>query len=555
MRVIELELSGFTSHALTRVAFPERGVVLVRGENGAGKSSLVDAVSFGGWGKTLRGKPPWPKDGTPRTRVALVCTGGLSIVRERRGAKNLLEWSSERVAAREYESPTHAQTALTTEVGAWEVWRRAHVFSSADAAHFSGATDAERKRLVEAVLGLTRFDPALKACRADLKAARTALASAQATFAGAQAKLDGARARREAAAAVLERTRALAPPPLPAAPDEEAGAKAARSLKALRDAVREAQARLSRLDRAEGAEAAQEQAARKRADRLAADACPTCAQPIGAELRATLTADVDAAHARCVEAQAAAVRGRAEVQDELDDLADEMSTLEKISARHASALREYAEAAKAETRHRRGVAASEQELAAAVAEVPLAEQAVAAAEAALTAARREVEILDAVETVLGLDGVRAQMLGRSLRAISAVASTWLPRFGRPDLSVAIRAHREKGDGEMADEIVIDTGGGGGGHGYDAMSAGERRRVDAAILMGLSAVASHGEPGTLWFDEFLDGLDAAGVAAAVDALEELAQDRCVVVITHNDDLASKVRAVQRINVAHGAITVT
>jgi predicted MPP superfamily phosphohydrolase len=39
-------------------------------------------------------------------------------------------------------------------------------------------------------------------------------------------------------------------------------------------------------------------------------------------------------------------------------------------------------------------------------------------------------------------------------------------------------------------------------------------------------------GTLWFDEVFDVLDEDGVTAVCATLEELAAERCVVVITHN-----------------------
>jgi recombinational DNA repair ATPase RecF len=39
--------------------FPDRGLVLVTGPNGHGKSSLIESVAFGCWGETLRGRSPW----------------------------------------------------------------------------------------------------------------------------------------------------------------------------------------------------------------------------------------------------------------------------------------------------------------------------------------------------------------------------------------------------------------------------------------------------------------------------------------------------------------
>jgi DNA repair exonuclease SbcCD ATPase subunit len=51
MRVDGLELDGYTNHKGTAVRFPSRGVMVVTGTNGSGKSSLLEAV---GWAGSLR---------------------------------------------------------------------------------------------------------------------------------------------------------------------------------------------------------------------------------------------------------------------------------------------------------------------------------------------------------------------------------------------------------------------------------------------------------------------------------------------------------------------
>ena len=58
MNVHEIRLTGFMSHDDTAVALPDRGLVVLTGDNGAGKSSLIEAVAVALWGKTLRGTDP-----------------------------------------------------------------------------------------------------------------------------------------------------------------------------------------------------------------------------------------------------------------------------------------------------------------------------------------------------------------------------------------------------------------------------------------------------------------------------------------------------------------
>ena len=69
----------------------------------------------------------------------------------------------------------------------------------------------------------------------------------------------------------------------------------------------------------------------------------------------------------------------------------------------------------------------------------------------------------------------------------------------------------------------------------------------ALLFALAetaAAASGRDAGTLWVDEAFDSLDVDGVASVVEALEEIAKERCVVVITHNADLAARLPAVSK-----------
>jgi DNA repair exonuclease SbcCD ATPase subunit len=89
--------------------------------------------------------------------------------------------------------------------------------------------------------------------------------------------------------------------------------------------------------------------------------------------------------------------------------------------------------------------------------------------------------------------------------------------------------------------------GAGGGSYKGASAGQRRRIDVALLFALSelAVASRGAmPGTLFVDEVFDVLDDEGVESVGAAMQEVAQDRCVLVVTHNPDLVRALRPARR-----------
>src|SRR5512144_2867020 len=160
MHISQIRMAGFTRHAETFLQLPERGVVLVTGPNGSGKSSLIEAVDTGIWGKTLRGSPPWSDE---KGSVSLV-VDDLTIGRKYNGRGTLLKWQRGGAEPVIFENQTKAQDALIAVLGDFDVWRKTHCFSASDAALFTTATDAERKRLLEVILDLEKFDIAARAC-------------------------------------------------------------------------------------------------------------------------------------------------------------------------------------------------------------------------------------------------------------------------------------------------------------------------------------------------------------------------------------------------------
>ncbi len=179
MIVERIGMERFMSYTeLTHVDLPSEGIVLVTGDNGAGKSSLIEAVSVALWGKTLRGTAPW-HDGVQGAVEVSLCDGRVVMRARTAKGKNEVKFRERDLTMREFDTATKAQAALDPIVGSHDVWKRTCVFSSQDAAHFTLATDAERKRLLEKLLGLERFDAALVACRRDLHVAEATLGKRQ----------------------------------------------------------------------------------------------------------------------------------------------------------------------------------------------------------------------------------------------------------------------------------------------------------------------------------------------------------------------------------------
>jgi DNA repair exonuclease SbcCD ATPase subunit len=163
MKVKRVALTNFFCLKSLRYELPERGVVLVTGENGRGKTTMtIEAACYAISGATFRGTPP--KD-EGATQVELETWDGLVISRKEAKSKSL-DWSYNGTSP-DADTTAKSKDALLALTGPPENWKRTHVFSAADLLAFSGSTDMERKLLLEELVGLGRFDEGYKRARAE----------------------------------------------------------------------------------------------------------------------------------------------------------------------------------------------------------------------------------------------------------------------------------------------------------------------------------------------------------------------------------------------------
>lgn len=539
MNIKEMVLEGITKHRKTHLVFPSKGIVLVTGKNGSGKSSIAEGPSIALWGETLRGANPW---GQSQGQVTVI-TDKVTVTRTRKGGRTALEWHLPDDAAAEYETTTKGQEALEKIVGSFELWQRSRVFSTQDAAHFTMATDAERKRLLESLLGLDRFDSALEAAKADLKVAANAQSNVSLQRVQAEASLAMVRSRLQEVAASK---------PTEATVDLAAlRAKAQQLDRFASDTMRELTeetAKLTDLARGSGAREATLAAAARRLTKLRGSECSECGQPINPKLRDELQALV-AQETQAIEQEKKGVaEAEAEIRAACRDLQADFRKLQQ----QALEVKQAIASAEAAQKQRDAL---EKRLAELQPQEGKAQAALAEAEAHVTAARDVVEELSACVTVLGIKGVRAHVLGKSLSGLERVANGWLARIAGPGLTLRLKPYTDKKTGGTMDAISLEVEGAGGGHGYKASSGGERRRIDVSLLLALAEVAraAHNEaPGTLFFDECFDTLDGEGIDGVSSTLSLLAQDRCVVVITHNPALAPALSPAVRWEVDDGQV---
>ena len=544
MHLREIVLEGFMAHQNTRLAFPERGLLVVLGENGAGKSSIIEGPAVGLWGKTLRGADPWNPEAKSWCVDVVTDTVVTRRDRSKKGTVGLV-WRKAGVDGFEnYATTTKAQQALEALIGAFDVWRRTHVFSSADAAHFSLATDAERKRLLESVLGLGAFDAALSLCR-------TRMRPVDEEYRGLLQRLDAAKAVLESETGRVEEARAALATVSEKLDDPAAlAAKAADLGKMLAqcdsDILRLTQEVTQARDAALVANG-EAKAANLRWEVLKKGKCPTCGQAITDAMRDEFKPTLEGAQAATAKAVDAANAVGARVRGELEELQEEKNSL--VARR--SELVSRGRATEVATRQRdifaKALEGAEQRL-------EKHRTVIAQAEEKVAEKLADLKVWRAAELVLGLKGVRAGLLGRTLNGLEAATNAHLARISNNRLTVRLRPYVEKKSGGVTDAIGMALEGAGGGFGYAASSQGERRRVDFALLLALAEVAAAAQgvqPGTLFFDEVFDSLDDGGIEAVASSLVALSESRAVVVVTHVPGIAERLPG-RRLRVAAGKV---
>ena len=543
MRIRSLDLNGFFSHKSTRLQFPATGLIVISGANGSGKTSIFEAVSVGGWGATLRGTSPWADEkGTIRMVTE---SPDLEVVRKRNGKTLKLDWlrpgdsEDDKALTR-----TKSQNALDTIIGAHDTWRKTSVFSSHDAALFTMSTDGERKRLLESVLGLAKFDAALKKCRDDLKAARREHDKLAHEIAVLEAKLESENRH------FSENQSTLASLPEVSAEDQ---ADKYTKLSAQRDDITtEIRALEQQIDGHNSSSAhisGALQSLEARALLCAKDQCPTCEQPIPEDMKKAAQSEL--ATAKAV-AKAKRSGHREEVQNlqlGVDELNDELSDVveQMQAARMAVQAAKTAEAQRARFQNLVDNA---------VTRIEQMEDSVADLGTKRLEYASEIDDLVYCERVLGIQGLRSHVLGKALSGLQDLANAWLDKLVGPGLQLKLTPYSEKKAGGVKESIGLEVIGAGGGYGYKGSSGGERRRIDVALLLALAEIAEAASGHThraIFFDEVMDSLDAEGTAAVADALRSLAQDRQVFVITHSQLLANSIAADVRLNVSDGKVT--
>lgn len=543
--VSTITMSHFTRYRRQQVDLPATGIVMITGDVGSGKSSIVEAVSHALWGKALREELCWQEGKEADVDVVMPSMR----VKRTNGKKKGLEYVVPGAQAPEHATLTKGQADLATYIGLWDVWRRINVFSAVDETSFVRAKDKERKTLLEQVLSLGHFDNALKLAKADYATTQMELNTAQASLTLAENGVNAANKRLSDATTGLSNIEE-SHEDLDALRDQLAQMKA--RLQATQEETRNMEGELRGLGEDVVRAQTEANAAQRRLDLLIGGQCPTCEQPIPDELIASLKDDI-------ATKQAEAARHAAADRVEQADLVDDVNANKTAEAELTGQISELVgkgksvRAAQVQINHWKSVLDTvESEIAEHRANIDQLTTRVS--EATVTLA----EIGVAVD-VLGLRGVRGQILEGSLTTIQQQANAWLSRLAGPGYEMQLSSTRDLKSGAVRDEISLEvreptrpTW-----HRFKSTSGGERTFWDVAMMLGLGAIVRAAgqidDSDTLFFDEIFKALDDDKKERAIDVLQELAETRCVVVITHDHHIKQKLKPDVHLSVADGVIT--
>jgi DNA repair exonuclease SbcCD ATPase subunit len=545
MRVRRIVAGQFMRYQQVDLLLPATGVVLITGNNGAGKSSVAEVVSHAAWGASLRKELGWRLEESGGVEIELEIEGGPCVIRRqarvgRTGKTTFrLHWEYGDYSSADYPTRTKAQEGLEGYIGTFRSWSAACVFNGSLEQGLAHMTDANRKRFLEGVLNLVSLERAYKMALEERRGAQATLGELEHELELVQARLEGLSSQREQLQQTTES--------LGSAAELEGLRTRSRGLQdeveRAREAEAEANAQLEQLRARLSGQQAEQLAARQAVRRVTQlDAvCPMCEQPIDPahqeELRATYNEECQGWSELVEQARGEVDAVMSKVQEARQVVSSKRQELAGMVAVGRRLAQEVEQRQKWETAQS-ALAEQEQVLTQQLGEV----------EGRVAESREELGLLDAACYVLGLRGVRAQVLGNALALLQNASNMWLGRLGLDRLSVECRM-----DG---DAVLFAVHGAGGGRGYGACSTGEKRRIDVALTLALGDMVAAGaglpQNSTLFMDELFDSLDEEGLGAAVALLEDLSSTRAVVVITHMPDLIDRLARAQRWHAEDGEL---
>lgn len=585
--LLSLDVQDFYSLGEVHLPLVGRGLLRLEGrnldasaanDNGAGKSSLPEALAWCLYGRTLRdgvGADDVVRIGAKQCSVSVMFRAeGIHYraARERTKGKTRLSLFGADADLTCLDI-VDTQARITALLGMdLLTFVNAVVYDRAELTRFSNAADADRKRILEGLLGIDIYErchevakrryaeveveerqtqaevqwaeQAAGTARKDIEEQRTASERWEETRLSELAALDGrlggyegvvARMRQAETQVAASRAEAKAKQDLRFAKQTEVGEELAR----LQGPVATLTQQINGLD-----------VELEQIDSVGVGACPHCRQPVTAEhlaetrrvymeRRAQLAPKYEKAQASLVKVQQASRRVITEIEaayQEAHRRAEEQARLyhqEMAEVRRLEALKaERAAKAKQASPHVVALIQAKGRL-----QRALEQREALAGRSETMAAKREV--LRFWVTAYGRGGIRSYLLDEVTPRLNERANAVAQVLTGGDLEISFSTTTSKKDGGTSEKFSLSVSNRHGARVYGGNSEGEKRRADLCVLFALHELARSkvGNLGLLFLDEVFDVLDDAGVERVSSFLQEITGEvGTVFVITHNAGLS-------------------
>lgn len=533
-----------SGNAPIKLDLDKNASTLIVGRNGAGKSTMSEAICFALFGRSLRNITKPRLINSVNQRDCLVELG--FKVREktykvRRGIKpNIFEIYENGTLIEPPADLKDYQTVLEENILNlnYKSFMQVVVLGNASYTPFMRLTTAARRAIIEDLLDIEVFSSMNTLTKDELSTLKGNIDRV------VQAKTLIAEQKRMATAftAVIEDNRAAEIAALETklaqqeADIEEKKAEyvALKEANATYDEVRTLAKELTdkklNLDRTwQRVKDARKDIAKELAFYMGHDTCPTCEQPIDATFKAkrigtlkTKDAAGEAAEHKCATNISKVAGEQSAVNDELKEATSiqrDMAAIEStlpVLIRYVKQTRDEIE----RVRNRVVVAPEKVD----VAELDAKLEALEKDHARLTEERIVVE---AAMLLLKDNGIKARVIKHYLPIINRTINHYLNAMDFPILFTLNEEFSETIKSRHRDDFS-----------YESFSEGERKRIDLALLLTWRAVArlkNSASTNILILDEVFDGsLDAAGTEEFLKIIAELEKDTSVFVISHKTD---------------------
>lgn len=163
---------------------------------------------------------------------------------------------------------------------------------------------------------------------------------------------------------------------------------------------------------------------------------------------------------------------------------------------------------------------------------------ITAAKEALAAAQNDVTVHTDLVAAFAPGGIPSMILETVIGDLNDAINVTLAELSGGELEVRLTTARETsgGAGESKVTVYVDTP--TGARSYEALSGGQRFRVDLAIRTGLAAIVARGTGTpieTFILDEGWGSLDEAGIRSTLEVLGRLSERTNVLTVSHVDSV--------------------